>query len=62
MVLFLGLYGLLLLGVELPLSAVQNICRQYFFFIYTRPGRTVFVTNVALIAWVCSSVSARARI
>ena len=58
MVLFLGLYGLLLLGVELPLSAVQNICRQYFFFVYTRPGRAVFVINVALIAWVCSSVSA----
>ena len=61
MVLFLGLYGLLLLGVELPLSAVQNICRQYFFFVYTRPGRAVFVINVALIAWVCSSVSAQSR-
>ena len=55
-VLFLGLYGLLLLGVEIPLGAVQTMLRQYFFFVYTRPGRAAFVIQIAIMAWHCHNV------
>ena len=48
--------GLLMLGVEIPLSAVQNMLRQYFFFVYTRPGRAAFVVNVALVTFMCKQV------
>jgi len=50
MILFLGTYGLLMLGVEVPLDAVQTMLRQDFFFVYTRPGRAGYVINVALLA------------
>lgn len=56
MVLYLGAYGCLLLAIEVPLKAVQMVCRQYFFFVYTRPGRAAFVFNIALMAWLCKEV------
>ena len=56
MILMLGCYGVLLLGVEVPLGAVQTMLRQYFFFVYTRPGRAGFVFNIALMCWQCQNV------
>jgi len=56
MVLLLGVYGLLMLGVEVPVGALQTMLRQYFFFVYTRPGRAAFVLNVALMAWSLTTV------
>ena len=56
-VLFLGLYGLLLMGVEIPLGAVQTMLRQYFLFVYTRPGRAGFVIQIAIMAWHCHNVA-----
>lgn len=55
---FLMLYGILLVGMEIPLGAVQRILQQYFFFVYTRVGRGLFVCKVALMAWACKSVRA----
>lgn len=58
MILFLGMYGLLMLSVEIPLGGVQAMLRQYFFFVYTRPGRAAFVVYVAIVAWAVGSVGA----
>ena len=54
----LGIYGVLLAGVEVPLGAVQRVLRQYFFFIYTRTGRALFVVQVAVLAYVAKQVCA----
>ena len=48
---FLAMYGVLLAGMEIPLGAVQNVLKTYFFFVYTRAGRAAFVAQVAVLAW-----------
>jgi len=58
---FLGAWGLLMMGMELPLNAVQRVLQQYFFFAYTRPGRGLLVTHVAVIAWACKHVGAMTK-
>jgi hypothetical protein len=56
MISLLAMYGVLLAGVEVPLGAVQRILRQYFFFVYTRMGRGLFVFQVAVLAYVTKQV------
>ena len=56
LIVYLALYGVLMLGMELPLGAVQRVLQQYFFFAYTRPGRGAFVVHVAIVAWTCKHV------
>ena len=56
LIVYLALYGVLMLGMELPLGAVQRVLQQYFFFAYTRPGRGAFVVHVAIVAWACKHV------
>ena len=53
---FLIPFGMLMVGMEVPLQAVQRVLQQYFFFVYTRPGRGAFVVHVAACAWMCSRV------
>lgn len=48
---YLAMYGVLLAGMEIPLGAVQNVLKTYFFFVYTRAGRAAFVAQVAVLAW-----------
>jgi hypothetical protein len=58
---FLIPFGMLMVGMEVPLAAVQRVLQQYFFFVYTRPGRAAFVVHVAVIAWTCKHVSGARR-
>ena len=53
---FLGMLGVLLAMLELPVGAVQQVLKQYFFFAYTRPGRAALVVHVAALAWACAKV------
>ncbi len=56
LIIYLGLFGVLMMGIEVPLGAVQRLLRQYFFFVFTRTGRALFVAHVAAVAWVCHHV------
>lgn len=56
LVLYLGLFGVLMCGMEVPLGSVQRVLQQYFFILFTRPGRALFVGHVAAIAWTCNHV------
>jgi hypothetical protein len=53
---FLGVFGVMLSLLELPIGAVQRVLQQYFFFAYTRPGRAALVVLIATIAWACAKV------
>ena len=53
---YLALYAVLMVGMELPLSAVQRVLQQYFFFVFTRPGRGLFVLHVATVTWACKHI------
>lgn len=55
--LYLGFFGALLAGVELPVPGVRKMLERSFFFLYTRGGRTAFLVLVMAIAWSCKHVS-----
>ena len=59
---FLGVFGVLLSLLELPIGAVQRVLQQYFFFAYTRPGRAALVVLIATIAWACAKVRPHVRL
>ncbi|KAL3910824.1 MAG: hypothetical protein SGPRY_008915 [Prymnesium sp.] len=42
--------GVLMFAIEVPLGALQRVIKQYFLFVFTRPGRAAFVVLVATIA------------
>jgi|LauGreDrversion4_1035100.scaffolds.fasta_scaffold29420_1 hypothetical protein len=59
---FLGVFGVMLSLLELPIGAVQRVLQQYFFFAYTRPGRAALVVLIATIAWACAKVRPHVRL
>ena len=53
---YLGLFGLMLAGLEFPIGPLKRIFEMYFRFLYTTHGRLGFVLLVATVAWDCKQV------
>jgi len=54
--LYLGMFGAMMAGIELPIGPLKRIFELYFRFMYTTHGRMGFMVLVACIAWSCRHV------
>ena len=59
---YLGFYGVMMAGQNVPLGGMQRIFQTYFRFLYTELGRVGFFTLVLAIAWSCAQVSVITRL
>lgn len=53
---YLSMFGVLLVAMEIPLGSLQQPLREYFKFLYTRFGRATFLVLVSNLAMVCGKV------
>ena len=59
---YLGFFGVMMAGQNVPLGGMQRIFQTYFRFLYTELGRVGFFTLVLAIAWSCAQVSVITRL